>query len=84
MTDAQKCGEFPVVQHVEGLRAVMLLKHYMDVMSWEKVQDLLSCQLDGSNEEFNFHYPVIEFACFDKPVGVFKWNTIFWEVRTDY
>lgn len=84
LTMDQKQGKSPVVQHVEGLRATCLLKQYMDVSSWEKLSDLLSCQLDGSNEEFNFAFPIIEFACFDCHVGVLRWNTLFWEVRTDY
>jgi hypothetical protein len=84
LTMDQRQGKSPIVRHIEGIRAVLLLKQYMDVMSFEKLSDLLSCQLDGSNEEFNFKYPIVEFACFSKPVGVLKWNTLFWEVRTDY
>ena len=84
MTEAQKRGEDPVVKHVEGLRAVCLLKHYMDTESYEMIQEILSCQLDGELESFNFSFPVIEFACFDKRVGQLQQNTLVWEVRTDY
>lgn len=85
LTDDQKTGKAPVVKHLHGLRAVGLLKNYMDATSWDKLTELLICQLDNyADTQFNFKYPIIEFACFDIPVGQLRWNTLFWEVRTDY
>lgn len=74
MTADQKAGRKPVVQHAFGLKASALLKTYMDHTSWDKVHEILH----------NFHYPVIEFACFNRPLGLLKWNTLIWEVRTRY
>ena len=84
LTGNQIKGTEPVVQHVRGLQAVMLMRHYMDASSWDKFSDLLNCQLENPDSEFNFEHPVIEFACFDCRVGQLKWNSLFWEVRTDY
>jgi len=48
----------------------------------------LGCQIGEANTRgdtvLNFTYPIVEFACFDGPVGVLGWNTLFWEVRTKY
>ena len=71
------------VQYATGLRASALLQKYMDPPSWDKLNEILSCQLDG-DAELNFTYPIVEFSCFDIPVGVLGWNTLVWEVRTRY
>jgi hypothetical protein len=78
----------PLVLHAFGLEASILLQKYMDDHSWEMLNSLLGCQL-GENNSYgdpvlNFTYPVVEFACFNKPIGVFGWNTLFWEIRTKY
>jgi len=65
---------YPTMKHVEGLRAVNLLKQHMDNPSWECLQDLFDRYPDA----------MIEFSCYSIPVGRFKWNTITWEVRTGY
>lgn len=62
-----------VYEHAYGLRASLLLRKYMDIDAWECVNEIMH----------DFAYPVIEFACFDRPVGVLGWNTIIWECRTD-
>ena len=74
------------VQYATGLRASALLQKYMDAPSWEMLNDILSCQLGDSNsygdEQINFVFPVVEFSCFDIPVGVLGCNTLIWEART--
>lgn len=64
----------PHVKHCTGLAATMLLKGAMCACSWDCLNELLATYDD----------PIIEFACFDRSVGVLDWNTIFWEVRTGY
>lgn len=55
-----------------GIKAVMLLKYYMNQMSWDWLQSLL--------EDYPDH--VIEFSCFDTYWGTLTgYNTCFWEVR---
>jgi hypothetical protein len=63
-----------VYEHVWGLRAKCLLERYMDIDSRECLHEIMR----------SYHFPVVEFACFDRPVGILRTNTIFWEVRTDY
>jgi len=57
--------------HVSGLRALGLLKLYMDPPSYDFTMDLLDRYPDS----------VVEFCCYEKSVGVLGWNTLFWEVR---
>ncbi len=59
--------------HVSGLKALGLLKAYMDAPSYDYTMDLLDRYPDS----------VIEFCCYERAVGLFGWNTLFWEVR-DY
>lgn len=59
------------VKHAIGLTAHLILKENMDGPSWDCLQELLQIYPDA----------VIEFAVYDKPVGVLGWNTITWEVR---
>lgn len=56
---------------VWGLSARQLLRSYMDQKSWECLWELLA------------RYPdhVLEITVCDRPVGRFRWNTMFWEVR---
>lgn len=65
---------YPTMKHMEGLRAVHLLKQHMDAPSWDMLNDLFDRYPDA----------MIEFSCYSRPVGHFKLNTIFWEVRTGY
>lgn len=62
------------VQNLFGLQASLILKRYMDTSSWEKLNEILAEYEDA----------IVEFTCFDRKVGQLKWNTVFWEVRTDY
>ena len=77
-----------VVLHAQGLQAVGLLQKYMDDRSWDMLNQILGCQVDEVNtfgdQTLNFTYPIVEFACFDRPIGVLGWNALFWEVRTQY
>ena len=57
--------------YADGLRAVMLLRHYLDATSYEHVQGLLSDYPDH----------VVEFTAFDRGVGDLGLNTIVWELR---
>jgi len=57
---------------VQGLRAISLLRHFMDPPSYEWLEYLLDT------------YPghVVEFSCFSRPWGTIPgMNTVFWEVR---
>ncbi len=58
-------------RHIEGLAAVELIRTHMDAPSWDFFNDVLDEYPDS----------VVEFTCYDRPVGVFRWNTLFWEVR---
>lgn len=58
-------------QVVTGLKAKAILETFMDVPSYENLQDLLE----------RYENPVIEFTCFTKGCGILGWNTVTWEVR---
>lgn len=60
--------------HVYGLEAYLLVKEKFDAPSWDNLQRLFDEYPDA----------VIEFTCYGIPVGDHGWNTVFWEVRTDY
>jgi Mg2+ and Co2+ transporter CorA len=60
-----------------GLKARLLLRHYMDSNSLEMLYELIDRHTDFSNTLV----PTVEFQCYDIAVGIFGWNTIFWEVR---
>ncbi len=72
--EADVNGPRPVFKHAFGLEAWGVLKRFMDPPSLEMLHQILH----------DYHYPVVEFSCAKKSVGVFRWNTIFWEVRTTY
>lgn len=59
-------------QWAEGLKARVILKHYMDPHSWGDLQDLMDLYPDAA----------IEFGVYNQPVGILPHrNTIIWEVR---
>jgi hypothetical protein len=58
-------------KHIEGLAALHLMKQHMDGSSWNFLNDVWDDYPDS----------VVEFTCYDRSVGVFGWNTLFWEVR---
>lgn len=60
--------------HADGLRAVMLLRQYLDPSSQDDLFSMLS------------QYPssVVELSAYPFGVGRLKRNTLFWEVRTGY
>lgn len=58
---------------LHGLQAKLLLQRHLDVDSWECLQRLLRDYPDA----------VHEITAFSGHVGVFGWNTVFWESR-DY
>lgn len=58
-------------QYASGLRALLILQHYMDEMSLEQL-----------NTIFDKHpSAIVEFSSFDCSLGIEGWNTVFWEVR---
>lgn len=61
-------------KHADGLRAVTLLKQYMDAHSWDTLQNIWDQWPDA----------IVEFCCYKYAVGVLKKNTLFWEARTHY
>ena len=56
---------------VVGLHVKCLFQQYLDEQSYDWMQELLSMYPDA----------VVEFTSFSCGVGIFGWNTIFWEVR---
>lgn len=67
MRDALRLGE----QNAHGLRAKVILDHFLDATSREWLDHLL--------DEYPDH--VVEFSTWSQPQGELGWNTIFWEVR---
>lgn len=61
-------------KHVDGLRALMMLKHYCDPPSYDDLWELLD-DFDGA---------VVEFSAYPMAVGIYNRNTLIWEVRTSY
>jgi hypothetical protein len=57
--------------HWTGLRALLLLQQRCDAPSYDNLVDLLD------------RYPehIVELSAFTRSVGIWNWNTIFWEVR---
>lgn len=72
--ERDRTSPIPLVKHARGLHASALLRQHMEDLAWETLNDILR------------EYPgaVVEFATFRRPVGVLGWNTLFWEVRTQY
>jgi hypothetical protein len=60
-----------------NLLAKQRLKRYCDPRSYDMIFDLIDLYCG----EANTNCPVIEFTCFNIPVGLFKINTLIWEVR---
>ncbi|WP_321471069.1 hypothetical protein [uncultured Paludibaculum sp.] len=63
-----------IARHAGGLEAVLLLKRWMDAASWDTLQSLWDRWPDA----------MVEFCCYEKPVGVLQTNTLIWECRTHY
>jgi len=57
--------------YMQGLNALFKIKGVMDAPSYDNLNELFEL----------FPESVIEFSCYDIPVGNLKRNTIFWEVR---
>jgi len=63
---------YPHMVQTHGLQAKMLLQGALDPSSYDDLMELLDDYPDS----------VVEFSCFDRPVGTaLTRNTIFWEVR---
>ena len=89
LTTEQRAGTAnDVVKYARGLKASAILQKYMDDLSWGILNEILGCQMGETNTYgdplLNFTFPVVEFASFDKPVGVLGHNSLIWEVRTNY
>lgn len=62
----------PKMKSASGLKAVSLLKMYMDPSSYDDLQEMLD----------TYEGAVIEFSAYGKRVGMIPGrNTVFWEVR---
>lgn len=57
--------------HAEGIVALEILRYFMDASSWDNFNRL--------RNEYPSH--TIEITTYDYPVGIYGWNTVFWEVR---
>lgn len=58
-------------QWASGARVPRILRHFMDGSSYDDVMELIDSYPDH----------VIEFSCYDRPVGNCRRNTLIWEVR---
>lgn len=58
-------------KHLQGLKALQLMKKHMDPPSWDWLEGIWNDYPDS----------VVEFTCYKYPVGDLGWNTIFWEIR---
>jgi hypothetical protein len=65
---------YPTMQHAFGLKAITILKQYLDAPSLDELFRILKL----------YNSSVVELSSYDRSVGVLKLNTIFWEVRCDY
>lgn len=65
---------FPLMKPVAGIRAVQILRHYLDADSCEDLFQILA----------EYHTSVVEFSVYPKRVGRLQRNTLIWEVRTGY
>jgi hypothetical protein len=64
----------PLERQAEGAAAVAILKQWMDGHSWDTLQYIWDRWPDA----------IVEFCCYEKPVGLLTTNTLFWEARTHY
>ena len=62
------------MQHTEGVRAVMLLRQFLDGASMDNLERLLDL----------YNNAVIELSAYPCKVGVLGQNTLIWEVRSGY
>lgn len=58
-------------QHVTGVRAIGILRHFLDGSSFDDMMDLTNLYPEA----------VVEFAAYSIPLGSCHRNTIVWEVR---
>lgn len=65
---------YPIMKHLHGLPALRLIKSVMDAPSWDMLNDIFRRYPDAH----------VEFTSYARTVGLFGWNTLFWEVRTGY
>lgn len=63
----------------DGLKALSLLKYYMDPSSFENLERLLDTYSNSKRNPTISH--IVEFTCFSESVGSLNLNTLFWEVR---
>ncbi len=61
-------------RHARGLRALSLIRTYLDPAAYDDMMELFDTWPDA----------VVEFSCYTKAVGWANQNTIFWEVRVNY
>lgn len=62
------------MMHLEGIRAVELIRGRMDTIGWEMLNDIFDRYPDA----------MVEFSCYSKRIGWAQSNVVFWEVRTGY
>ena len=60
--------------HVDGIRAVELIRSKMDSIGIEMLNDIFD----------RFPDAIVEFSCYSKRIGWACSNTVFWEVRCGY
>jgi hypothetical protein len=65
---------YPLMQHIGGIRAVTLLRHYLDPSSQDDLFRMLADYPDS----------IVELSCYPFGVGKLNRNCLFWEVRTGY
>lgn len=69
-------------QH-DNFKGSLAIQRCPFLFPWEK-EGLRRTGNTYGDKLLNFVHPIVEFACFDRPIGVLGWNTLFWEVRTKY
>jgi hypothetical protein len=62
---------YPTMKHLNGLRALSLLRRYLDAPSMDCLIDILE----------HYHGSIVELSTYEIPVGQFGWNTLVWECR---
>jgi len=59
------------MDHVWGIRALEILRFFLDPPSMDKLEEVMS----------NYPQAVVELSTYPIGVGILGWNTLFWEVR---
>lgn len=62
---------YPIMRPAWGATAMLLLRRYLDVSSMDMLEQILIC----------YNESIVELAAYKISVGLFQWNTLFWEVR---